>query len=237
MRVRPLPLKTTSMQIKKTIFYVDGFNLHHGLLKGTHDQWLDLEQFAIALLPRPTEHEIVAVKYFTARIRYNPADPQAAFSQDRYLEALGSLAKVKIIEGFYKRFRVKLPFAKEPCKSCEKVPYGIVYRTVEKRSDVNLATEMMADVLRKSADTFVVVSGDVDFAAPLCFIRHEMGLRTLVFNPHDNVCEELRRFTSYYKNIPRDLPGKCQLPDEVTLANGRVVHRPAAWTLCRPGGS
>ena len=225
------------MQIKKTIFYVDGFNLHHGLLKGTHDQWLDLEQFAIALLPRPTEHEIVAVKYFTARIRYNPADPQAAFNQDRYLEALGSLAKVKIIEGFYKRFRVKLPFAKEPCKSCEKVPYGIVYRTVEKRSDVNLATEMMADVLRKSADTFVVVSGDVDFAAPLCFIRHEMGLRTLVFNPHDNVCEELRRFTSYYKNIPRDLPGKCQLPDEVTLANGRVVHRPAAWTLCRPGGS
>lgn len=217
------------MQVKKTIFYVDGFNLHHGLLKGTPDQWLDLERFATALLPRPEEHEIVAVKYFTARIRYNPADPQAAFVQDRYLEALGSLAKVKIIEGFYKRFQVKLPFAKEPCKSCEKVPYGIVYRTVEKRSDVNLATEMMADVMRKSADTFVVVSGDVDFAAPLCFIRHEMGLRTLVFNPHDTVCEELRRFTSYYKTIPRDLPGKCQLPETVTLANGRTIHRPPAW--------
>lgn len=217
------------MLMKKTIFYVDGFNLHHGLLKGTPDQWLDLERFASALLPRPDEHEIVAVKYFTARIRYNPADPQAAFSQDRYLEALGSLPKVKIIEGFYKRFQVKLPFAKEPCKSCEKVPYGIVYRTVEKRSDVNLATEMMADVLRKSADTFVVVSGDVDFAAPLCFIRHEMGLRTLVFNPHDKVCEELRRFTSYYKNIPRDLPGKCQLPETVTLANGHTIHRPPTW--------
>ena len=217
------------MQMKKTIFYVDGFNLHHGLLKGTLDQWLDLERLATALLPRPEEHEIVAVKYFTARIRYNPADPQAAFCQDRYLEALGSLAKVKIIEGFYKRFQVKLPFAKEPCKSCEKVPYGIVYRPVEKRSDVNLATEIMADVLRKSADTFVVVSGDVDFAAPLCFIRHEMGLRTLVFNPHDKVCEELRRFTSDYKNIRRDLPGICPLPETVTLANGRTILRPPTW--------
>ncbi len=215
--------------MKKTIFYVDGFNLHHGLLKDTPYQWLDLERFATALLPRPDEHEIVAVKYFTARIRYNPADPHAAFNQDRYLEALGSLAKVKIVEGFYKRFQVKLPFAKEPCKSCEKAPYGIVYRTVEKRSDVNLATEMMADVMRKSADTFVVVSGDVDFAAPLCFIRHEMGLRTLVFNPHENVCEELRRFTSYYKSIPRDLPAKCQLPETVTLANGNTIHRPLAW--------
>ena len=119
--------------MKKTIFYVDGFNLHHGLLKDTPYQWLDL------------------------------------------------------------------------------------------------ATEMMADVMRKSADTFVVVSGDVDFAAPLCFIRHEMGLRTLVFNPHGNVCEELRRFTSYYKNIPRDLPAKCQLPETVTLANGSTIHRPPAW--------
>ena len=70
---------------------------------------------------------------------------------------------------------------------------------------------------------------DVDFAAPLSFLRHEVGKRTLVFNPHDTVCEELRRFTSYYKNIPRDLPAKCQLPEVVTLPNGRTVHRPPAW--------
>ena len=91
--------------------------------------------------------------------------------------------------GFYKRFLVKLPFAAEPCKSCDKMPYGIVYRTVEKRSDVNLATEMMVDVYRDAADAFVLVSGDVDFAAPLSFLRHEVGKHTLVFNPHDTVCE------------------------------------------------
>ena len=217
------------MEKKRTIFYIDGFNLYHGLLKGTSCLWLNLEEFAKLLLPRFSEHEIIRVNYFTARIKYNPAEPHAAFDQDRYLEALSSLSSVRIIEGFYKRFRVKLPFAAEPCKSCDKVSCGIVYRTVEKRSDVNLATEMMSDAYRDAADAYVLVSGDVDFAAPLSFLRHEVGKLTLVFNPHETVCDELRRFTSYYKNIPRDLPAKCQLPEVVTLPNGRAIHRPPAW--------
>ena len=217
------------MKKKRTVFYVDGFNLYHGLLKGTPYLWLDMAKFSTSLLPRPEEHDIVRINYFTARIKYNPAEPHAAFDQDRYLEVLLSLPKVKIIEGFYKRFRVKLPFATEPCKSCDKMPYGIVYRTIEKRSDVNLATEMMADAYHDAADAYVLVSGDVDFAAPLSFLRHEVGKLILVFNPHDTVCEELRRFTSYYKTIPRDLPAKCQLPEVVTLPNGRTIHRPPAW--------
>jgi len=217
------------MEKKRTIFYIDGFNLYHGLLKGTSCLWLNLEEFSKSLLPRFSEHEIIRVNYFTARIKYNPAEPHAAFDQDRYLEALSSLSSVRIIEGFYKRFRVKLPFAAEPCKSCDKVSCGIVYRTVEKRSDVNLATEMMSDAYRDAADAYVLVSGDVDFAAPLSFLRHEVGKLTLVFNPHETVCDELRRFTSYYKNIPLDLPAKCQLPEVVTLPNGRAIHRPPAW--------
>ena len=58
---------------KRTVFYVDGFNLYHGLLKGTPYLWLDMAKFATSLLPRPEEHDIVRIKYFTARIKYNPA--------------------------------------------------------------------------------------------------------------------------------------------------------------------
>ena len=78
--------------------------------------------------------------YFTARIKYNPARPKEAFNQDRYLEALTAYPLVRVIEGFYKRFKIKLPFAKEPCKSCDRADYGVVWKTEEKRSDVNLAT-------------------------------------------------------------------------------------------------
>ena len=55
---------------KRTIFYFDGFNLYHGMLKDTPQRWLDLDAFARTLLPRPEEHEIVRINYFTARIKY-----------------------------------------------------------------------------------------------------------------------------------------------------------------------
>ena len=49
--------------------YVDGFNLYHGL-KTRHGRkylWLDLQALAVRLL-KPSQH-LVAVEYFTARVR------------------------------------------------------------------------------------------------------------------------------------------------------------------------
>ena len=46
---------------KKTIVYIDGYNLYYGLLKGTAYKWLDLLAFARQLLP--DDHEVIAVKY------------------------------------------------------------------------------------------------------------------------------------------------------------------------------
>ena len=52
-----------------------------------------MAKFATSLLPRPEEHDIVRINYFTARIKYNPAEPHAAFDQDRYLEVLSHSKK------------------------------------------------------------------------------------------------------------------------------------------------
>ena len=49
------------MAKKRTIVYIDGFNLYYGLLRFTSYKWLDIVAFAKALLPHPEEHEIVAV--------------------------------------------------------------------------------------------------------------------------------------------------------------------------------
>ena len=42
--------------MKRTIVYIDGYNLYYGLLKGTHCKWLDLMAFVKALL-RP-DHDV-----------------------------------------------------------------------------------------------------------------------------------------------------------------------------------
>ena len=44
--------------MKKTIIYIDGFNLYYGLLRSSKNKWLDVVAFANSLLPRPDEHEI-----------------------------------------------------------------------------------------------------------------------------------------------------------------------------------
>ena len=49
-----------------------------------------------------------------------------------------------------------------------------------------------------------------------------------VFNPHTR-STDLRFHATYCKDIPRDLPLKCQLPETLAFENGRTVHRPAAW--------
>ena len=70
------------------------------MLKNTPQRWLDLEKFAKAILPRPEEHEIVRINYFTARIKYDPSRPTEAFNQDRYLEALTMRRKVGPVVSF-----------------------------------------------------------------------------------------------------------------------------------------
>ena len=170
------------------------------------------------------------IKYFTARVTKDADDPDAAIKQHQYLEALKSLGLVEIIEGFYKRFRVKLPFAKEPCRSCDKVKYATVIKTEEKKSDVNLASAMIVDAFEDKADAFVLISGDADQSAPLSIVRHKLKKVTVVFNPHEGECHELRRFSTFCKNIPRELPSQCRLPDEVPVGK-RIVTCPRSWCI------
>ena len=105
--------------MKKTIVYIDAFNLYYGLLKGTANKWLDPVAFSKALLA--DDHEIVGVKYFTSQIKPEPDDPAASLRQMVYLNALSTLSEVSVIKGFYKRRVVDLPLANEPCRTCKRI--------------------------------------------------------------------------------------------------------------------
>ena len=109
----------------------------------------------------------------------------------------------------------------------------IVYSVVkleEKRSDVNIATEMLLDAMSGAADAFMLISGDSDLAGPVAAIRYRVKRPVAVFNPHEGDCDELRRYASLYKNVPRDLPVKCLLPEAIPVGtHGNFIRRPEAW--------
>ena len=142
--------------MKKVIVYIDGFNLYYGMLKGTPYKWLDLEKFVDALVA--DDVEVVVIKYFTAQIKTYPFDLQKVHRQQFYIRAVSMLPRVKVIEGFYTKHKIRMPFYKEPCISCDKTDgMASVVKLEEKRSDVNIATEMLLDAMSGAADAFMLM--------------------------------------------------------------------------------
>ena len=217
--------------MKKTLVYIDGYNLYYGLLKGLPSgKWLNLRALAAAMFKE--EHEILSVKYFTARVRTYPHDIVAEERQKIYLQALAAFGGVEIVEGFYSKKKAWLPHVNGKCKVCEESPAGMahVVKLEEKRSDVNLAVTALVDAVHSDADCFALITGDSDQAGTVYALRREFRKTVLVFNPRETVSDHLKRAATYYAHIPRELPAKCQLPEIIPIGpHGRTIHRPAAW--------
>ena len=216
---------------KRAIAYIAGYNLYYGLLKGSSYKWLDLWAFTRSLV-RP-DFELVAVKYFTAPIRTYPYDLAASDRQKVYLQALSTTGKVEIIHGFYSKNKALAPFADHKCSSCDVTQDGFVpiVKLEEKRSDVNLAVSLVADAAFGNAECFVVITGDSDQVGAMEAVRHLFKKQVVVFNPHPTESRHLKGAATYYRNIPRDLPASCQLPDTIPYGKrgDRFIHRPPAW--------
>ena len=53
------------------------------------------------------------------------------------IRAVSMLPRVKVVEGFYTKHKIRMPFYKEPCISCDKTDgMASVVKLEEKRSDV-----------------------------------------------------------------------------------------------------
>ena len=216
--------------MKRTTVYIDGYNLYYGLLKGTPYKWLDPMRLVKALLRE--DHEIISVKYFTSPVRTYPHDLAASDRQKIYLQALSTLEKVEVIQGFYRKDAVLMPVHEEKCKSCPTAKDGFVkvVKLEEKRTDVNIASAMLVDAFNDKADVFVLISGDTDFISPVNIIRKDFKKTVIVFNPRESK-SWLKDYASYYRDIPHDLPAQCQLPDCVAYGKrgDRFIHRPDKW--------
>ena len=218
------------MNKKRTIIYIDGYNLYYGLLKGTAFKWLDLLAFARALLN--DTHEIVEVRYYTSIVKPSPYDAAAVERQNVYLQSLETIEMVKVVLGFYSKHTALMAPQRKRCVTCEesKDGYVRVMKLEEKRSDVNLAIDAVADAALGKADSLVLITGDSDQTGTIEKIRKQFNKPVIVFDPHEKESQHLKKAATFYKNIPRDLPAHCQLPDEIPVGTrGNLIRRPTAW--------
>ena len=97
---------------------------------------------------------------------------------------------------------------------------------------LDFAVSMLVDAAKTEADGVALITGDSDQVSAIEAVRYVYGKRVLVFNPHQTFSEHLKRAASYYKNIPRDLPRTCQLPDAIPVGtHGNFIRRPEAWRV------
>lgn len=131
------------------IAYIDGFNLYHGLRDRYRHRylWLDLTNLVTRLRPSDS---LVAVKYFTAAVRNDPA---AQARQQDYLSALSAHCgpTLQIIQGRYQAKRI----------FCHQCGSGWVSYE-EKETDVNIAVSLVADAAVGAADIALLISADSD---------------------------------------------------------------------------
>lgn len=218
--------------MKKTHAYIDGGNLYYGILRGGRDKWLDLDAFLKKLL-KP-DHDIASIKYFASRVIDKSPDHHKSERQDKYFDALRNRPHVEIVEGRYREQGELLAPMSMPCIKCpERRGDGRVKvaRITEKLTDVNIAASMLVDAFERLADVFVLVTGDSDLAPVVKIVRYRIGLPVLVFNPQRSICNELRRYATFYRNIDAAATAGCRLPDSFPAQDGtrRIIHCPENW--------
>lgn len=205
--------------ITRVIAYVDGFNLYFGLRsKGWRKYyWLDLERLSRRLL-KPKQ-QLQSVHYFTSRIRYQAVNQKAMRRQINYLDALDTLDPLRLHFGHYLKKR-------RQCRNCNATWMDFE----EKMTDVNIATQMLADAFDDEFDTALLLSADSDLTTPVRFVLNRFPKkRIVVAQPPGRRSIELKNVATAYFTLGEANLRQSQLPDVVARADGFLLRRPESW--------
>jgi 6-hydroxy-3-succinoylpyridine 3-monooxygenase len=213
---------------KRCTIYVDSFNWYFGIFQHRPAwKWLNVQSFFEALR---LDEEVVAVKFFTALV-----DPLKHLStrrdrQKRYLKTLGTLPKVKIIVGKYQERTVTCQ-----ARDCmRRLEYQVAE---EKKTDVNIAVNLLEDSVRGLTDSMVIVSGDSDLEPAVEWVRRNYPqVKITVYIPVLENERQQRRNDNYHrmgvtcKPLPlTDIP-RHVFPATVKLNENETITRPVEWT-------
>ena len=213
---------------QRVIAYIDGFNLYFGMRESglRRCYWLNMQTLAENLL-RPGQ-ELVATKYFTARITGGRAGDSAARKrkldkkrkrQSDFLEALSTLPDVEMFEGHCLSRDIQ-------CHSCK----HSWRKPEEKMTDVQIATEMLDDAYDDRFDVALILSADSDLVPPMRSIRRRFPRkRIVVCFPPGRSSVQLKRASHASLKISEGQLSASQFPEDVAKADGFVLKRPEHW--------
>jgi len=206
---------------RRTIVYVDGFNLYYGAVRGGPYKWLDLERY-FKLLRK--DDELRRICYFAALL-----DGPRRSSQAAYLRALEQRPLIEIVLGKFKEKQIRCRVER-----CKFTGSRMFTQTEEKRTDVNIAVRMLDDAYRDLCDLFVVVSGDSDLVPAIHAVKARFPKKqVLVYvpsrNPVRGAAVELRSAADRHRNLPLAPLKHAQFPARAPDGSGGFIEKPSGW--------
>lgn len=206
------------MENERVITYIDGFNLYFGIRENNWRKyyWLDLQKLSLNLL-KPNQ-SLATTKYFTSRIFSSP-DALKSKRQGDYLEALMTLSNFEIFYGQYN-------ITPKKCSICG----SISYIPQEKKTDVNISTQIIKDAYQDKFDMALLISGDSDLSGPIELVNELFPKKRVVIAfPPNRVSFDLKKLTKSWFVIDRIKFKKSQFPDKIIKSDGHVLDRPSDW--------
>lgn len=224
----PPPGSVLGIFMKKVNFYIDGFNLYHNAFKkhkvntskgiivaGWPDlRWQDLYKLMEQFINPKTEI-INTIYYFSAIPDWIPSKAE---KHQNYIKAVET-RKINIILGKFKEKHKTCPLCK-----------GLYISHEEKESDVNIAINLLSDVLLKKCDIAYLVSGDSDMVPSLKkakSIANSQIRLGLILPPYQKGAD-LKRHVDFYKKITRKHLTKSLLPYKVEVEK-KILCAPKDW--------
>jgi len=202
---------------QKAIVYIDGYNFYYGLKKlGLRKYlWLNFDELSRKLLL--PHQRLVKIKYFTSSEIFSE---ESRKRQDTYLDALSTLHLLKRYMGHFQNDSDRW------CVKCKQ----FVPDTREKRTDVNLTTELLVDAFKNKFDVAILITSDSDFIAPIeAVINNFDKKRVFTAISPGRTSKALRGISSGIIIITEEMLGDCQFPDSVKGKTGFKLIRPAEW--------
>ena len=204
----------------RSIIYIDGFNFYYGVLQNTSHKWLDLETYFSRLRQ---DDLIQKIHYFTSPVM---GVSQRA-NQQTYLNALATRLSIEVTCGNHKRKTVKCLVS-----SCTYTGDRAFTTLEEKRTDVQIALQMLEDVYENRAERFILVSGDSDLVPAVNRVTAK-GKEVIVYIPARDekrgAAVELRNAATRHSTLPTALLRLAHFPDEVSNEAGGIFRKPAGW--------
>jgi uncharacterized LabA/DUF88 family protein len=200
----------------RVISYIDGFNLYFGLRAQNWRRylWLDLTKLSASLLI--PNCELAQTKYFTSRVRGNIGKQER---QSAYLDALTTLKDLTIFWGRYQPEQ----------KQCQKCGH-YSYHPQEKKTDVNIATQLLCDAFNDHFDTALVISGDADLVPPVEAVRQLFPRKRIVVAfPPKRYSSELAGAGHSRMNIFEAKFRQSRLPLKIRTPLGVEIECPSKW--------